>query len=237
MKLIVILVTLTILIATTAAATTSPNVVDTFCSDIVETLKINGKVERTDSFKLCMDVKSLSWRRDDVVGDMTRSQIFANSNITMVYEVFFDDKMKAINCTSIPPRSPTTANDLPFRFAQLDALASLNATTKVDGVEALDYRHMRPAKKVGPGFLPAEDMNWLISKEVTDNAQDLLQTSCVETVKGEGTSDGIRNFQKKYTRDIPTGTFEVPQGVKCVPAKPPKMGEKSYSDARFNLEF
>ena len=103
MKLIVILVTLTILIATTAAATTSPNVVDTFCSDIVETLKINGKVERTDSFKLCMDVKSLSWRRDDVVGDMTRSQIFANSN-NMVYEVFFDDKMKTINCTSRPKK-------------------------------------------------------------------------------------------------------------------------------------
>merc|ERR1712185_219068 len=121
---------------------------------------------------------------------MTRSQIFHNSN-NLVYDVFFDSKRKPINCTYITPRSPTTATDLPFRFAQLDAEASLNATVKVGGVEALDYRHLRPPKRVGPGFLPAEDMNWLISKSSSDNAHDLLETSCVETVKSEGTTVGI----------------------------------------------
>jgi hypothetical protein len=217
-----------------AYANATPTVFNTFCSDVVETLKINGTVHRSDQFRLCMDISTLNWRRDDAVDqDTIRAQIFTQKD-NMVHEIFFDKKMQALNCTFVTPPSPTTSTDLPFRFAQLDPEATLNATVKVNGVDAIDYRHLRPAKRVGPGLLPAEDMNWLISKQVLNSAQDLLETSCVETVKGEGTSDGIRNFQKKYTRVIPSGTFDIPKNVKCVPAKPPQVGNKSYNDERFN---
>ena len=204
------------------------NVADTFCSVVEETLKINGTTIRQDSFHLCMDVKSLNWRRDDKVpgSNMAISQVFTHSDNT-VYKIYYDANRKAVNCTTFKPSSPTTENDLPFRFAQVDDQATLNGTTKINGVLALRYRHLRPAKRVGPGLLPAEDMNWFISKSVVGAAQDLLETHCYEDLPQGGQSDGSRNFQSRYSRNVPEDTFRVQKSLSCKPAKMMSYREKA----------
>ena len=210
------------------------SVADTFCSDVEETLKINGTIMRQDSFHLCMDVKSLNWRRDDIIqeNNMMVSQIFTHSNNT-VYKIYYDANRKAVNCTTYNPTSPTTENDLPFRFAQIDNQAALNGTTKIKGVSALRYRHLRPARKVGPGLLPAEDMNWFISKSIVSAAQDLLETRCYENLPQGGQSDGSRNFQSRYSRNVPEDTFKIKQSLSCAPAKMISYREKAYGDPYF----
>ena len=137
----------------------------------------------------------------------------------------------------VKPSSPTTENDLPFRFAQVDDQATLNGTTNINGVPALRYRHLRPAKRVGPGLLPAEDMNWFISKSVVGAAQDLLETHCYEDLPQGGQSDGSRNFQSRYSRNVPEDTFRVQKSLSCKPAKMTSYREKAYGDPSYTTLF
>ena len=204
-----------------AATVETINVADTFCSDVEETLKINGTIMRQDSFHLCMDVESLNWRRDDIIqeNNMMVSQIFTHSDNT-VYKIYYDAKQKAVNCTTYNPTSPTTENDLPFRFAQIDNQAALNGTTKIKGVSALRYRHLRPARKVGPGLLPAEDMNWFISKNIVSAATRPCETRCYENLpQGVVRAMAPEYFQKRYSRNVPEDTFKIKRSAKVCHSK------------------
>jgi hypothetical protein len=202
-------------------ASDTPVVEDSFCADVVETLKVNGSVHSSRAYNLCLDTPTLSWRRDDSLPEgFTGSSIF-NSTENLVYKVLFDSKNDPINCTTITPKSPTVKADPPFVFVQLDAQATKNGTIKIGGKESTDYQHLRPAKQEGPFKFPAENMNWYLSQSAVEKKFDVFGTACFETVPREGNTEGSRNFQKNYKRNPAPSKFSVPKGVKCVPSSEP----------------
>ena len=59
---------------------------------------------------------------------------------------------------------------------------------------SVEIQTLMPCEKVGACLLPAEDMNWFISKSIGSAAQD-LQTRCCEKLPQGGQRDKTKTFK------------------------------------------
>ena len=182
-------------------------------------LLVNDTMQQSMHYTLAMDAEKLLWRRDDVFGATTRSNIY--NNATLVQQ-FVDANGNQLNCTyhSVPPAS---ASSMPFEFLIIDSSANDVGTVVLHNtIKTVDWNHIRPPSHSGPFNIPAENMSWFLRAD--NNAMQL--TSCIQHYgqhPGDNgnstTSNGSRDYTKDWTSSVPASTFERPKGCKPVGKK------------------
>ena len=219
----VVLLACTSAVDSTAAMAAPVSAVDAFCSNMHDYLLVNDTVKTEQHYKLCMDVASLSWKRDEVEGPNKGMSVIFDGSKNVAYHLTAPDAATGRRNCSAVPGAPASPAQLPFDFIAVDATAK-----KTDAPTSLDNRtaELWESARAAHAPFPAEDMRWYLSTPDAQHKQDMLQTDCVQRYgtrpgdSGNATkSVGTRDFSNEYMRGVPAGTFEPPAGVHC--ASPP----------------
>ena len=219
--------------ATTASATAS--LTSSFCSHNQDTLYINGTVQMQETYALCMDVGSLSYRREDAAYTPSTNlvSLFFNNTLYKYQTYMGNGSAVAETCTMTKSPVPTTPESMPFSFILVDTEARVTGEQLVAGREAVRWEHLRPAGNHGVFHTPAENMNWFATKAATfEQAGNLALTQCIQHYgahpgdKGNYTmSVGQRDYYHKagaYVTPAPAERLQLPAGIQCT--APPQGG-------------
>lgn len=132
-------------------------------------------------------------------------------------------------CTSKffgPP--PTGTHSLPWSFVVVDTNATFNRTEhNYDGFKDVGvWYHQRPARHVGPGMIPAQEMEWRIENTSTTAEKEFLSSTCIQSAFPPSPpglmQSGVRDFHGNYTTPAPAGSFSPPDVSKCKVAPGPE---------------
>lgn len=209
-------------------ASAAPTAANSFCADMSDSLYLNKTVVQQMNYSLCMDVPSLSWKREDADPAFPGKnvvQIFANNRFAKI-----TNTAEGPNCTYYDAPQPASPTDMPFVFIVIDSDATNNGTKTWEDEQCTWYNHFRPAQH-GAISVPAENMNWLVdpSRNGALALSDCIQHYGVHPGDGGNstTSQGMRNyFAGDYTpAPLPDDTFKLPAGMSikdCTKIEPPQ---------------
>lgn len=194
--------------------TTPPLVNQLFCSDVLDQTFINGAPTPspglTFKYNLCIDTKSRSWRRVDAgIGDLifngTHLITLSTRKASCTIEAYQGDPLKA----------------MPFTEFIIDAQATYNGTTSVDGAEADVWHAHRIAQP--NERQPDASMRWYVKRP----SNELVLITADIGVQPNYPQPAVvrKDFfaRGNYTTTVPRSVFEKPAGVKCHVAAPREL--------------
>ena len=182
-----------------------PTLARTFCTDKLDQTSVDGKVSPALTFKyrLCVDTDRKSWRRSDSgVGDL----IFNGTHLITI------SVRRGYTCSVSPPYQGDPLKAMPFTALVIDAGATPNGTTTLDGVDAdvwVAHRDAVPAARQ-----PDEFMYWYVSA-----ARALVRATADVKPQGDYPQGALLTYDYfasgNFTTDVPPGTFKPPPETKC----------------------
>jgi hypothetical protein len=196
-------------LAIAALAQAPPATHPSWCADANQTLYVNGTIQQSTTFHLCLDSTpgSLRWSRS-VPGQV--NQFF---NGTYRFDV------QGTSCT-MTYFGPAQSTQMPWTMVQVDANATFNRTEHgYDGFKDVNvWTIYRPAK-TQPVHIPAQEMEWRIENDSTGPVKEFLSSSCIQNAFPPSPpglmQDGVRDFSGNYTTPAPPGSFSPPAGLTC----------------------
>lgn len=197
-----------------------------FCADVKESVTVNGTIQSTQQYNLCMNTALLQWKRTNMDGSWQMLVQVGTSGDQHLYNINVRGE-----CTVSEPTTPADKSQLPWSFVTIDQDAHKDGTGNSPGSEVPSniYYHDRKSSTSGGVTTPEEMMYWYVIPGTTRIEPGPIPDIMIETVckqlydvtPGDGgtstTQYGNRDFSTDYSVTLPlmADTFTIPPNTVC----------------------